>query len=172
MAPKHDKDRDQKKIDELIHGIRTAMLTTLDEEGRMHSRPMANIERTFDGTLYFFTRRSAPKIDEIHKDQRVNVTFADPSNDRYVSIAGNATVVRDVPLARELWSPALNPWFPGGPDDRDLALLKIDVTTAEYWDVTVNRMVQLYEYIKAAVTGDRLEGRELGDHKKIDLSKH
>lgn len=133
-----------KRLDEMIHGIRTAMLTTLDEAGHMRSRPMATLNTADEGALWFFTRRSAPKVGEIGHDMRVNVTFAEPASDRYVSVSGRAVLVRDAARAVELWSPALAAWFPAGPEDRDLALLRIDVEAAEFWDSTEGRMTRIF----------------------------
>ena len=162
------KQDDITKIADLVRGIRVAMLTTLDAED-LRSRPMATLDTPFDGTLWFFTKKSAPKVDEIRQDQRVNVSFADPADQRYVSLSGRAAIVRDASKNRSLWSPALNAWFPGGPDDRDLVLLQIQVDAAEYWDAQSSRMVQLFHYAKAALTGKPLEGPELGEHRKVAL---
>jgi general stress protein 26 len=134
-----------RRLDEMIHGIHTAMLTTLDENGRMRSRPMAALEEDVDGALWFFTRRSTPKVDEIDHDQRVNVTYADPGSERYVSVSGRATLVRDPARAIQLWSPALAAWFPAGPEDRDLALLRVEVDGAEFWDATAGHMVRMFD---------------------------
>jgi len=132
---------DARKLAELIRGFRVAMLSTI-AGGEIHSRPMAVVETPFDGTLWFFTRKSAGKVEHVRGDQRVNVAFADPDSDRYVSLSGHATIVRDASKNRELWSPALVAWFPGGPEDRDLVLMKIEVDAAEYWDSHVGAMVR------------------------------
>lgn len=137
-----------KKLASLIRGIRVAMLTTIDGP-EVRSRPMAALEAPFDGTLWFFTRRDAPKVDEVRQDQRVNVTFADPEGDRYVSLSGRASIVRDPSKNSALWSPALLAWFPAGPEDRDLALMQIHVDQAESWDPHASAMVTLYELPRA-----------------------
>jgi general stress protein 26 len=162
---RHD---DIKKLADLIRGIRVAMLTTLDGTD-MRSRPMATLDTTFDGDLWFFTWKSAPKVDEIRTDQRVNVTFADPGGDRYVSMSGHALIVRDPAKNRDLWSPALSAWFPGGPDDRDLVLLRIPVDSAEYWDSQSGTMVRLFEYARAIFTGKPPNGASLGENKKVHV---
>ena len=59
-------------------------------------------------------------------------------------------------------------WFPKELDDPELALLRVDVQEAEYWDSTSNKLVQLYGYIKAAVTGQPHQG-EMQDHEKIHM---
>jgi general stress protein 26 len=163
------RDEEITKIGDLIRGIRAAMLTTHDGEN-LRSRPMAMLSQPFDGTLWFFTKRSAAKSDEILADQRVNVSFADPSDERYVSLSGRAAIVRDVAKNRAMWNIALQGWFPDGPDDPDVALVQINVDAAEYWEATQSKMVRLFEYAKASITGKPLDHDDLGENKKIKLT--
>lgn len=73
-----------------------------------------------------------------------------------------AAIVRDAALARELWNPLYRAWFPGGLDDPDLTLLRVDVERAEYWDSPSSAVVQLTGFIKAIATGTRADGGEHG----------
>lgn len=158
---------DIEKIRDLIKGIRFAMLTTVDTDGSLRSRPMAAQELEFDGELWFFTGASSPKVGEVERDHRVNVSFADPDDNTYVSISGTARLVRDKAKAKELWNPALKAWFPQGLDDPELALLRVEVEKAEYWDSPSSKMVQLYGLVKATLTGKRPDN--IGEHEKLDL---
>ncbi|QSQ11510.1 pyridoxamine 5'-phosphate oxidase family protein [Myxococcus landrumensis] len=118
----------------LIHGIKVAMMTTVDADGSLHSRPMWTQDHDFDGDLWFFTRAHAHKVDELEEDHHVNISFADPSRERYVSVSGRCQLEKDPRRMREMWSPALEAWFPQGLDDPELALLRVSVQRAEYWD--------------------------------------
>ena len=69
---------DVQKLGELIKGIRVAMLTTVDSEGCLHSRPMATQDAEFDGTLWFFTEADSLKIHELERDRHVNLSYANP----------------------------------------------------------------------------------------------
>jgi general stress protein 26 len=102
------------KVDELIKDIRIAMLTTVDEDGSLRSRPMAAPQAAFDGALWFFTRAGTPEAEEAQPDRQVNVSFADPEHQRYVSISGTVTLVPDRQKMEALWSPWFRTWFPGG----------------------------------------------------------
>ena len=124
-AAKHNEDS-VKKLAGLIKGIKVVMLTTVAEDGSLHSRPMVTQQVEFDGALWFITRGEAPKVGEVCHDRHVNVSYASPDDHRYVSVSGTAEVVRDAQKVRELWSPALRAWFPSGPDDPGLALLRVD----------------------------------------------
>lgn len=155
------------KFSELIGDIRFAMLTTVAEDGSLRSRPMAKLGKDFDGDLWFFTEDDSGKVDEITEENHVGVSFAEPEKQKYVSVSGLARVVRDKARAKELWTPAAKAWFPKGVDDPHLALLRVRVRTIEYWDSPNSKMVQLYGFAKAVLTGKRIE--HAGDHKKVDI---
>jgi general stress protein 26 len=145
------------KVAELIKDIKVAMMTTEAEDGLLHSRPMATQKTEFDGTLWFFTGLSTGKVSEIDWNPEVNLSYAEPSDTRYVSVSGTAELVDDRAKITELWSDIYKAWFPQGIDDPDLCLMKIDVTFAEYWDVPSGKMVQAFGFLKALATGKRLK---------------
>ena len=141
------------KMWEMMKDISFAMLTTEDDDN-LRARPMVAAQSGFDGTLWFFTRASSHKVSEVEHDQRVGVTYADPSKQDYVSLSGHARLVRDKAAIDEHWGESMRTWFPKGKDDPEIALLKVDVTMAEYWDAPNSTMVHAYGYLKAVVTGE------------------
>src|SRR5918912_1162828 len=72
------------------------------------------------------TVAGAPKVGEVERDQRVCVSYSSPDDQRYVSVSGRAQLVRDPAKVKELWGPAYKAWFPKGPDDPELALLRVE----------------------------------------------
>jgi general stress protein 26 len=163
-----DKTRTEEieKLNEMIRDIEFAMLTTVDEDGTLRSRPMATQQNEFDGDLWFFTYGSSHKIDEINREHQVNVTYAAPDRQRYVSLSGVAQLVRDRAKMEQLWNPVLKAWFPKGLDEPDIALLKINVTKAEYWDSPSSTVAHAVGMIKALATGTPYEA---GENEKINL---
>lgn len=158
-AQKADNDQnadrgDLKKLRKLIKGARVAMLTTTAPDGSLRSRPMATLKAPFEGDVWFFTRASAPKTDEIRDNDRVNVSFSDGEDNRYLSISGTASVVRDKDRMEQLWSGRLKNWFPEGKKDPDLALLRVRVDRAEYWDAKTAAMVALGGLVKSSLRGN------------------
>ena len=153
------------KLWAMMKGAKFAMLTTDDGE-HMRARPMAASQDGFDGTLWFFTRASAPKVDEVEAEHRVGVTYADPGSQNYVSLSGRAALVRDQATIDAHWSDILTTWFPKGKDDPDVALLRIEVSEAEYWDAPSSAMVHAYGYVKAKLTGVPPKG---GENEKVHL---
>lgn len=155
---------DIKKVAELIKGIKFAMLTTIEENGRLHSRPMATQSVEFDGDLWFFTRTESPKAWELQTHRQVSVTFADPEKSKFLATAGTASLVHDREKMKELWTPVLKVFFPDGVDDPQLALLKVIVETAEYWDSAPTAIGRAYNLTKAYLTKDP---SALGEHAKV-----
>lgn len=140
------------------------MLTTVEENGALHSRPMATQSVEFDGDLWFFTRSESPKAWELQSDRQVSVTFADPEKSKFLAASGVASLVHDPAKMKELWTPVLKVFFADGIDDPELALLKVSVEKAEYWDSAPTAIGRAYNLAKAYVTKDP---GALGEHAKV-----
>jgi general stress protein 26 len=154
-------------LSELIHDIKVAMMTTVEDDGSLRSRPMWTHEaKTFEGELWFFTRQHSHKVDELEHDHHVNLSYAEPKRDQYVSLSGRCSLVTDREKMEKLWTPALKAWFPEGLEDPELSLLRVSVEKAEYWDMPSSRMVQLAGLVKATVTG---RPPEPGDNAKVNF---
>jgi general stress protein 26 len=167
MSETTSRDEQLKKLTELIKDIDFAMLTTVEPDGSLRSRPMSNNgDVEFDGDLWFFTKASTPKVDEIEREQQVNVSFARPDKQQYVSVSGRARLVRDRRKIEELWNPAYKAWFPDGLEDPDLALLKVSAEKAEYWDGNSSVVAHLVGFVKAVATGTSYQG---GENEKVNL---
>ena len=169
MSEHTDRDEAIKKLGQMIKDIQFAMLTTAEPDGSLRSRPMATHQdhnNEFDGVLWFFTKGDAPKVDEVKEDQHVNLSYSSPEQSKYVSVSGTATLVRDKKKAEELWTPRYKAWFPKGLDDPELALLRVDVDKAEYWDTPSSTVAHAIGVVKAIATG---KSYKPGDHEKVSL---
>ena len=125
------------KISEMVKDIHIAMMTTVAKDGSMSSRPMALQDKPFDGTLWFLTRSTSEKVDEIEDDKHVTLTFAEPSDSKYVTLKGRASVSQDRSRIKELWNPMYKAWFPNGEDDTAAAVTGGKVAVGESGHVTV-----------------------------------
>ncbi len=156
-------DAGRDKVVELVKGVRTAMLTTTDAEGRLVSQPMATQDVDFDGDLWFITERSSEKVTHVRANPHVNVAYVGDSS--WVSVAGTAEVVDDAAKLAELWNTFTDAWMQGGPDNPENVLLHVAADTAEYWEAPGAKVVQVANLVKAKVTGQRYEG----DNEVVDL---
>ncbi len=116
---------DTSKLWDMIKDIRFGMLTVRGADGRLYARPMTtqNGEADRGGVIWFFMSRSGQPVADLTAAPDVNVAYADPDSDKYVSVSGAARIVEDPVKKQELWSAAAKAWFPGGVDDPDLALV-------------------------------------------------
>lgn len=149
------RENPKKKLWKLIRDVKCAMLTTSNEDGALVSRPMATQKAEFDGSLWFFTSQATPKALQIRYNQHVNVSYSNPNKHRYVSVSGRAELVEDRQKMHELWHPGLKAWFPKGLDDPEIALVRVDVDTAEYWDSSNTPVSFAFGLLKAVATGRR-----------------
>ena len=162
-----DRDTNFEKLKEMLKDIDFCMLSTVDDKGDIHSRPMSlNGEIDEDGNLWFFTSSESLKAQEVERLPKVNASFSDPGDHRYVSISGSAQLVKDRTKIRQLWKPVFRAWFPEGPDQQDVALLKVHLEKAEYWDSPSSKIAQVVSFVSAIVTGKEAE---FGENKKVYL---
>ena len=155
-----------KKLWDMIRSVKVAMLTS-EDGAHLRARPMVAAQDKFDGTLFFFTREHAHKVTEVGQKSRVGVTYADPEHQNYVSLSGTAHVDTDKALVKAHWSEVMRTWFPKGVDDPEVAILKVDVDQAEYWDAPNSTMVHLFGYVKAVTTG---KSPHPGENEKVSLA--
>src|SRR5665213_488963 len=94
------------RLGELIKDINIAMLSTIAEDGTIRCRPMGTQQiDLLDGAIWFFTASESPKAEEILHRKQVNLAYSSIEEQRYVSLSGQAHLVRDRAKARQLWNP-------------------------------------------------------------------
>ena len=55
---------------------------------------------------------------------------------------------------KELWNHLYQAWFPQGLEEPDLALLKVDVERAEYWDAPSGTMAEIAGLLNMPAGGE------------------
>jgi general stress protein 26 len=164
--PPQNGSEDIRKVAKLIEGIQFAMLSTIDENGEIHARPMATQQVEFDGDVYFFTDENTSKVADIRRDSRVNVVYASPEKDCYVSLAGNAEISHDKAKMKELWSPGLKIWFEEGLETPGICLIRVKASGVEYWNGPNNKLMKAVNMARFAITRD---SSLLGEHATVDV---
>jgi general stress protein 26 len=152
------------KLIELVRDIRVALLTTADRDGGFHTRPVQTLQADHDGVLWFFTDWSSPKADELRHESRVSLGYADPAKNVYVALSGAGRLSRDVQRAKQLWSVDQRAYYPDGPEDARLAVLRVTMERGEYW-IAPGFTSHLIAAAKAGVTGT--PAGVLGENRKI-----
>ncbi len=154
------------KMEELIKGIHICMMTTVKEDGSLDSRPMAPQQADklaeSGGTLWFLTRGSSEKVEKVQADRHVTLTFAEPSDSKYVTLKGRAIVTKDKAKIHDLWNNMYKAWFPKGEDDPEISVMRVDVSEGDYWEASSSKLVVYAKYLAAAVTGGSVPVGESG----------
>lgn len=148
---------------ELMEKIGFAMLVTRDGDV-MRARPMSAFVERDANAIYFLTDARRHKDEEIAAHPQVNLAFADPGDQKYVSLTGIATVSNDRAKIRDLFSTPAKAWWDSA-DDPNIRVLKVMPNDAEFWD-SPGSLVSYVKMATAAVTGSR---PDLGDNRKVAM---
>jgi len=153
----------KEKIWNYIEDIKVGMLVTEDGDD-LRARPMHIVQDEYDGTIWFFTQKSAEKISEVRDTHKVGLTFSDQNDGVYISLSGYAHLTQDKALIDKFWSPFTAAWFEGGKDSDEVALLEIKINKGEHWDAEDSKVVQLYQIAKANVKDEK---PNMGENEKF-----
>ena len=153
------------RLSKLVEGMSVAMMTTVDDDDALVSRPMSPLEMDSQGAMWFFTDLWSEKIEHLRV---VNLSFVDADKAIYVSISGRGEVHAEQARIDQLWTAFARPWFPEGKDSSNIALLKFVPDTAEYWDAPHSKMVRMFAMAASIVVSKPIG---MGDHDRLtDLS--
>jgi len=141
------------RLRELVEGIRFAMVTTVDHEGAPQSRPLPPQQADQDGTLWFIAPQRSSLADELRTRPEVLITWGDIRSRRYLSVNGQATVLHDPAKAAELWDAVVRCWFPDGPADPEVAVIRVELDTSDCRD-PLPAPVAFPQFVQAATSGE------------------
>lgn len=147
----------------LMEKIGFCMLATKDGQ-EIRARPMAAHFERDEHAIYFLTDVESHKDDEIERDPHVGLFFADPGDQKYVSVTARAQVSNDRAKIKELWSTPAKAWWED-PQDPSIRVLKVTPNDAQYWD-SPGTVVSYIKMLTAAVSDSR---PDMGDNEKVKL---
>jgi general stress protein 26 len=75
-------------------------------------------------------------------------------------------VTRDSILAARIWKKTDDVGWPGGPDDENVRVIRIEPTRAELWDGPKWKAVAMFEFAKARLSGEK---PNLGENRKVTV---
>ena len=153
------------RIWDIIENAGVCMLAT-QRAGRLRARPMEPRLDRKRRLIFAVTDAHSAKLDEIEARPDIGLIFIDAKAKAYLSITGRACVTRDIAKMKEIWRPTDAAWWPGGPTDPNVCLLRIEPLTAELWDGPASTAVTGFEFAKAWATG---EEPSLGENRKVTV---
>lgn len=160
----------REKLWELIKDVRFAMISHQTETHEIHAQPMTmlNSERMDeDQNVYFILKDTNDIVQAVEAGRnQLGLAFSKPSGDIYVSISAHGEISTDRALIDKLWNPWAENWF-DGKDDPSVRVLVAKAVSAEYWNVTDNKVTHLLKVLKGNITGKTEEPDS--EHKRLDL---
>ncbi len=102
----------------------------LDSDPHGATPMTAQLDKLASSAIWFFTSRQRP----IAAGGPATATFAGKNHGLFARFSGTLSEETDRARFDEEWSPAVAAWFPGGKDDPDLVMLRMDLGEAEIWD--------------------------------------
>ena len=110
------------------------MMTTVESSGQLNSRPMSNNTNVeWDGDTWFFAFTDSSQVLETRANSHVNLTYSAPEEVLFISLKGRGEIVTDVAKKKALWYDDLERWFPDGPEDEAVVLIKVVGEHVGYW---------------------------------------
>ena len=117
-----------------LREIDTCMLVSRGDDGRLHARPMSNNGQVeWDGSSRFFAPADGRLVAELERDPEVVTTYRADDRFAWVALSGRAEIIDDADEKRRYWLEELDRWFPNGPDDQNVALIRVEATYAQWW---------------------------------------
>jgi len=165
MANRDTSDENVDRVWDIIEKVGICMLTTRFAGG-LRARPLEMRPQRATGSIWFLTDARSAKDHEIAHAHDVGVVVVDAEDRAYLSITGRAEIFRDSAKAAGIWKATDSMWWPDGPNDANLRLLRVDPRTAELWDGPASAVVAAFEFVKTSVTGQE---PNLGQNRKVTI---
>ena len=120
-------------------------MATFNEDGEIHTRPMAIKIRQdlVEPYVYFYIRNSSQVGQEIRLKDYIHLGYMDETTHLYVTFKGKGAIKQDEQLKQQLWTPMMKTWFPEGLDDPQLGLVEVKLEEAQIWDSVSARVITL-----------------------------
>lgn len=155
------------KFKQLVKDVNVCMFTTIDEQQQLSSRPMFTSQVDNDGDVWFFTNEFSEKVGAVSRDNLVHLIYAHPVKNIYIDGKGTCSLVIDRKKMEALWDESLKQWFPQGPEDPKLCLIKVTLQSAHFWNQSTSKMGLMFQMIRSIAKGDKYQETEKG---KLDFS--
>ena len=92
------------KLKELVKDAGMCMFASNLTSFPVSARPMSTQEIDDEGVIWFFSQAGSKKNAEIDTDSRVQLFYGNTGSSEYLSVAGNATIIKNEAKAKELWT--------------------------------------------------------------------
>jgi general stress protein 26 len=124
----------------IVTRVRYCMVVTPAADGGANARVVQPFPPDEDWSVSFVTSARSRKADEIHRTGRLTLAYQHDPEGAYVSLVGHARLTADPATKARIWSPGLDEWFPAGPDDPDVVVVRLATERIELWSYAAGIM--------------------------------
>ena len=131
-------------------------------DGSTHSEVLtAQLDEDLVDTLFFFVGKDNRLIGK----NKAMAQFVSKGHDFFACLSGDLSQNNDPAMIDKLWNNQVEAWFPGGKNDPNLALLRLDIGSAELWetDMSISGRVKM-------LFGGKIEAGEDGSHAVVNTT--
>ncbi len=90
----------------------------------------AQLDKDANGAIWFFTS----KDHQLARGGAATATFAGKDHSMFARFTGILTEETSIERRDKQWSQVIEAWFPGGKNDPNLLMLRMDLGQAEIWN--------------------------------------
>ena len=148
------------RVKEMAEAIDFCMFCTMDGN-ELQARPMSTQKVDDDGNIWFLSDKDSNKNKEIQLNPAVHLMYG-KGHEMFLSLKGEAEILFDKEIIKDLWNPHIKVWFTEGVDDPRISIIKVKYTSGHYWDSKNGRMIQLAKMAASLLSGktmdDSIEG--------------
>ena len=148
------------KIKGLVEGIDFSMFITNLEKTPLHAVPMSTKKVDHQGNIWFLSSIEHDTTKNIEQNPKVQLKYSKPGNMEFLSLYGEAHLVADTVIIKDLYQTTDDTWFDGSEDSRIRAIV-VNPKEAQYWEPKSNKAVTLFKKTYGTITGKKMDiGRE------------
>ncbi|MHA2182268.1 MAG: pyridoxamine 5'-phosphate oxidase family protein [Promethearchaeota archaeon] len=132
---------------ELMKSSKAVYLTTIDSEGYPITRAMFNLrnqeqfpefseffaKQDNQFVIYISTNTSSSKIDQIKKNSKISTYYCEPEEVKGVMFGGDAEIIDNIELKKEIWLDWWTRYYPKGLEDPDYTLFRLRPKNAKFY---------------------------------------
>ena len=124
----------QQEISALLQTFDVCMMTTIDGNGDINSRPMLqNKEKEYDGYLYFFSLENTRKVLDVSDIPTISLTYQDKEGKQFLQMHGEGEIINSTKEMAAHWDKNLDKWWPLQEHTKGMCMIKVKVAWARYW---------------------------------------
>lgn len=165
MAEKNISNKEAlEKLRSIVDQIDIGTLCSFNKESDYpHGVPMSRQEVDDDGSIWYICSAESETFRNIENDPKISLFYADAKNYTFLSINGTGRLSRDQARIDRYWSKMMEGWFEKGKEDPNIRLLQVTPLEAHYWDSNSNMIINLFQMLKATITGNTDDIGKEGD---------